>query len=147
MFNQNEVTRNFVESVKSLVKSGDHGKLKDIAKKLEYNYSALNQIINGGRNVPGYVYKKFTSVYNGGNIINDPVVPYATLNRTSLEKSIENLTENELRTTAVIERLVSLLEFNLMGAKPSQPVFADPGLNPGNVEGFGKAASGKVKKP
>jgi transcriptional regulator with XRE-family HTH domain len=31
-------------------------------------------------------------------------------NKVSLEKSIENLTQNELRTTAIIERLVALLE-------------------------------------
>lgn len=30
--------------------------------------------------------------------------------KSSLERSIENLTANELRTTAIIERLVSLLE-------------------------------------
>lgn len=66
------------------------------------------------------------------------------INRTSLERSIENLTENELRTTAVIERLVSILEFNLMGGKKDHHVFADPGLNQGG-EGFAKP-SGKSKK-
>lgn len=37
------------------------------------------------------------------------------LDKSSLERSIENLTQNELRTTAIIERLVSLLEVKLTG--------------------------------
>jgi transcriptional regulator with XRE-family HTH domain len=37
------------------------------------------------------------------------------LRKQSLEKSIENLTQNELRTTALIERLVALLEKQSLG--------------------------------
>ncbi|MFL5809223.1 MAG: helix-turn-helix domain-containing protein [Flavisolibacter sp.] len=37
------------------------------------------------------------------------------LRKQSLEKSIENLTQNELRTTAIIERLVALLESQYFG--------------------------------
>jgi transcriptional regulator with XRE-family HTH domain len=41
-------------------------------------------------------------------IIQEPAIEYGI--KTSLERSIENLTENELRTTAVIERLMDMLE-------------------------------------
>jgi DNA-directed RNA polymerase specialized sigma subunit len=52
--------------------------------------------------------------------------------KQSLEKSIENLTENELRTTAVIERLVALLEQHY-GKGPTLAPPGTPGtetLNP-----------------
>jgi hypothetical protein len=59
----------------------------------------------------------------------DPIVPHGTPhtngkdeNKQSLERSIENLTQNELRTTAIIERLVALLETERRGYDPSLPV-------------------------
>lgn len=68
-----EQTKRFVKAVKSLIDSGKAGTEKEIAERLEYNYSALNQIMNGHRNVPSHVYQKFTEIYMPVEIIrNDP---------------------------------------------------------------------------
>jgi transcriptional regulator with XRE-family HTH domain len=48
-----------------------------------------------------------------------------TEKRLSLERSIQNLTQNELRTTAVLERLVSLLEMQY--SKESKMDLGEPG--------------------
>lgn len=64
-----------------------------------------------------------------------------TLNQQYLEKSIENLTQNELRTTAIIERLVTLLE-NKFGSAydPSLPRKGEPGTETGNKKASSKKA-------
>lgn len=67
-FNQNEITEKFVQYVKTIVSSGKVGTVKDVAKSLDYNYSALNQIMNGSRNVPAPIYKKFIEVYKPGEV-------------------------------------------------------------------------------
>jgi hypothetical protein len=67
-FNQNEITEKFIQLVKVLVNSGKAGSVKDVARTIDYSYSALNQIMNGGRNVPATVYKKFMEVYKPGEI-------------------------------------------------------------------------------
>lgn len=61
------------------------------------------------------------------------------LKKQSLEKSIQNLTENELRTTAIIERLVAILE--------KQYGMGVPQLAPPGTEGTETNNPRKTKKP
>lgn len=61
------------------------------------------------------------------SMVEEKEVQFAPLTRSSLEKSIENLTENELRTTAVIERLVGLLERSMSSVPPGkEPLVQTP---------------------
>lgn len=63
-FTQNSLTKKFINDVKILIGSGKVASLKVLAKNLGANYSGLNQVVNGRRNVPADVYNKFTEMYN-----------------------------------------------------------------------------------
>jgi hypothetical protein len=63
-FEQNVLSRKFVQMAKSLIASGKERTIKDVANRLNYNYSALNQVMNGRRNIPQPIYDKYTEVYS-----------------------------------------------------------------------------------
>lgn len=64
-----------------------------------------------------------------------------------LQRSIENLTQNELRTTGIIERLVSILERqpSSQQSESAHEGFSDPRTNEGS-EGFRPAKSSDKKE-
>jgi hypothetical protein len=65
---------------------------------------------------------------------------------TMLQRSIYNLTENELRTTGIIERLVNILErVSLQPSGSTPPTFSDPGINDVGSEGFSQAKKSEDK--
>lgn len=58
-----EKTKKFIEQVESLIDSGVVPSYVEIVDSIEWNRSALSNVINGRRNVPNDVYKRFTDVY------------------------------------------------------------------------------------
>jgi hypothetical protein len=87
-FIQKPITKNFINQVKSLVQTGKAGTEKEIAKKLVYNYSALNQIMNGKRNVPEKVYEKFTELYTPVEVKDEGVVTTIALHNQAINRVI-----------------------------------------------------------
>jgi plasmid maintenance system antidote protein VapI len=63
-FEPNQKTRNFIKAVKSLVESGKVSGYITIADTIDWDRTAISNVINGRRNVPPEVYKRFTDVYN-----------------------------------------------------------------------------------
>jgi hypothetical protein len=92
-FSQNALSKKFVEEVKSLVKSGKAGKAKDIAAKLDYNYSALIQILGANRNVPDHVYQKFTETYKPVDVKESTVLEVALQNQAMSRVILRALAE------------------------------------------------------
>lgn len=87
-FEQDDKTVKFMQAVKSLVDSGSFGTEKEIAKELDYNYSALNQIMNGGRNVPQKIYKKFTERFKPVEITTEGQIYTIGLQNQALSRVI-----------------------------------------------------------
>lgn len=89
-----------------------------IAEALGYNRSYFSQLL-GEKGVVTADHIKYFKLHfptvkepeEKTLVLQEPVSEY----KLSLEKSIENLTENELRTTAIIERMLSLLEKQYSG--------------------------------
>lgn len=63
-FSQNEKSKKFVKQVKSLIDTGAVSSLTEISEAVEWNRTALSQVLNGSRNVPNDVYARFTNRYN-----------------------------------------------------------------------------------
>lgn len=63
-FEPNQKTRNFIKAVKSLVESGKVSGYITIADAIDWDRTAISNVINGRRNVPPEVYKRFTDVYS-----------------------------------------------------------------------------------
>jgi Ribonuclease G/E len=130
-FIQTETTKDFIKAVKSLVDSRQHGRLKDIATRLDYNYSALNQIMNGGRNVPDHVYSRFSELYN--NVQEKVQSVINAEERLLLEQSVLNLTATQKinatsidRLVASNDRLICLLSEALNLGKPGKSLEVQP---------------------
>jgi hypothetical protein len=62
-FNQDDKTKKFLQQAKNLVESGIEPTYKAIAEKIGWNHNSFSLTVNGRRNVPYEVYKKFTEVY------------------------------------------------------------------------------------
>lgn len=58
-----EKTQKFTREVKQLVESGVVSSYAQVAADLNWNRTALSQVLAGTRNVPATVYRKFTEVY------------------------------------------------------------------------------------
>lgn len=56
-------TKKFTEEVKRLVESGIVKSYAQVATDINWNRTALSQVLAGQRNVPATVYRKFTEVY------------------------------------------------------------------------------------
>jgi transcriptional regulator with XRE-family HTH domain len=76
-----------------------------------------------------------------GESIYKPSMEVALLN---LSESTNKLSDSNLINAKNIERLITILEFNLQGAKAAPIVFSDPGLNEGG-EGFVQPSDNKAK--
>jgi transcriptional regulator with XRE-family HTH domain len=84
------------------------------------------------------------------NIVNEPEIDYES--RRTLERTLENLSEDKIRSTAIIERLVTMLEKQFSSgvlSKPQEESFGpennrvSPGFAP--VTPSGKGAQEKTK--
>lgn len=63
-FLQNEKTQKFTAQVKKLEETGVVRSFKEIADAIDYNNTALSQVLSGTRNVPNDVFARFTERYN-----------------------------------------------------------------------------------
>lgn len=81
-----------------------------ISKQTLFQYFQSQQLeVSTKKKFEDYFGKKiFSELPQVQKELQEPAIVYE--GKSSLEKSIENLTQNELRTTAIIERLVNLLE-------------------------------------
>lgn len=62
-FEQTEKTRNFIESVKRLIDTGEVKNQAAIVDALEWDKTLMSNVMNGRKNVPNDVYRKFTEIY------------------------------------------------------------------------------------
>jgi len=62
--NQSEKTKKFIQACKDLVLSGHVKNDAEIIDRLEWDKSMFSNVKNGRRNVPNYIFKKFTEVYH-----------------------------------------------------------------------------------
>lgn len=59
----NDKTEKFIRQVKKLVESGRVASYQEIADAIEWDRTALSNVVNKRRNVPPEIYLKFSQVY------------------------------------------------------------------------------------
>jgi hypothetical protein len=62
-FSQNVITKNFISAAKSLKDRGNVDSYDTLATSLGWNKTSMSSVMNGRRNVPNEVYKKFADKY------------------------------------------------------------------------------------
>jgi plasmid maintenance system antidote protein VapI len=62
-FNQDEKTKQFIEQAKTLIIEGKAKNYAEIASKIDWPKSSLSDAINGRKNVPYEVLKRFSDYY------------------------------------------------------------------------------------
>lgn len=72
-FEPNDKTRKFIRQARTLVDSGQVGGYKEIADAIDWDRTAVSNVINGRRNIPPEVFKRFTDVYKLGEIVEPDV--------------------------------------------------------------------------
>lgn len=96
-----------------------------ISAGIKYNEGYIAQTRSRGK-VPSKFMQALKAAYpetlQNANEVNEPIPTYES--RTVLEKSIENLTQDKIRTTALIERIMAYLEnqINLAGSSKAVEV-------------------------
>lgn len=111
------------ELINRLLKALDERKisLRAMVGEAGLEYDQVNKMIKRGSKVNTVVAGKIERWLNSDNSPQEKPLP--VVERGYLERSIENLTENQLRNTAVIERLVTTLERRLN----LEPLHGTPG--------------------
>lgn len=94
-----EKTKKFIDQVNSLVDSGIVPSYLELADNIDWNRSAMSNVINGRRNVPNDVYKRFTDVYKPVEIKNVETF------------TIEKLLRIEAMSSVIISALAEVLAF------------------------------------
>lgn len=73
-FNPNDKTKKFVRQAKSLVEGGKVSSYVDLADNIDWDRTALSNVINGRRNIPPEVYLRFTNLYKPAEIKDEGVI-------------------------------------------------------------------------
>ncbi len=61
---QSQKTKKFLDSIKTLLNNGVVKNYSEVIKELGWEKTMLSNVMNGRRNVPNDIYRKFTEVYN-----------------------------------------------------------------------------------
>lgn len=61
---QTEKTKKFIEACEKLVESGEVKNYAEIISALGWEKSIFSNVKNGRKNVPNYIFKKFSEVYH-----------------------------------------------------------------------------------
>jgi transcriptional regulator with XRE-family HTH domain len=124
---------------------------EEIAQKIGYNRSYLSQAKKtDSEKLYMALYSGFREVLENITVKEEAAGSRGDSSRDRLERTLENLSEDKIRSTAIIERLVALLEQQANSAQLSKNHVAGP---EGRVEGNGfadvrpPAASGSSRKP
>lgn len=94
-----EKTVKFIEQVQNLVDNGIVPSYVDIANTIEWNTTAMSNVINKRRNVPNDVYKRFTDIYK----------PIEIKNIQAL--TAEKLLRIDAMSTVILSALAEVLAF------------------------------------
>lgn len=62
-FKQNDISKKFIREAEELVNAGIEPTFKAIADKLKWHNNSLSLVVNGKRNIPPGIYKKFADLY------------------------------------------------------------------------------------
>jgi hypothetical protein len=62
--NQSERSKRFVKQVETLVDSGQVKNKLEIVTALDWDKTALSNVLAGRRDVPAHIYKRFTNIYS-----------------------------------------------------------------------------------
>lgn len=65
-FRQDEKTKQFIEQVNALIKEGKAKNFTEIAKNIDWPKSSVSDAVNGRKNVPYEVLKRFSDYYSFG---------------------------------------------------------------------------------
>lgn len=97
-FTPDDKTKKFVRWVKALINSGKVPSYQDVADNIDWDRTALSNVVNGRRNVPPEVYLKFTKVYKPSEIKDE---------NTGLEIAIQNMAMCRVMLRSIAEVLSS----------------------------------------
>lgn len=116
-----------IETLLESLKSKGYSR-RTIEKTLGYSENYLDQqLVKGGNKRLLNALKDLDSrtLEKAIPIVQEPISELIQ-SRRSLEKTLEHLSEDKIKSTAIIERLVTLLENNL-AVKPDMSLFPTPG--------------------
>jgi hypothetical protein len=104
---QTEKTKKFIEACKMLVDKGDVKNDAEIISALDWEKTIFSNVKNGRKNVPNYIFKKFTEVYH----------PIELKESIVVEGDFQQVLGKRVATTAAIEAMVRVLRAELIELK------------------------------
>lgn len=103
---QSEKTIKFIEACETLISTGEVKNYAEIIEGLKWEKSMFSNVKNGRRNVPNYIFKKFSDVFH-------PIEQKAIV----VEGEFNSIMGKRVATTAVIEAMVRVLRAELIELK------------------------------
>lgn len=116
----NQNTKIFVKEANSLVETGTVASLAALAEDIEWNKSGMSLVMNGKRNVPFDVFKRFTTRYSVKlskdlEPVNEPEAPYGTKDEMiALLKQNNKLLEDQLNSATGELRHIAVMNFAML---------------------------------
>lgn len=107
---QSEKTIKFIQACENLISTGEVKNYAEIIERLGWEKTIFSNVKNGRRNVPNYIFKKFTEVFHPIDIEKRGIV---------VEGEFNQLLGQRVATTAVIEAMVRVLRAELIELKVS----------------------------
>lgn len=104
-FEQNDKTKSFIREVKNLIDQGIVKNYSEIVNELDWDKTLMSNIMNGRKNVPNDIYRKFKEVYRPVEVSNSGTL------------TIEHLIRIEAMNSVILGALAEVLAF-----QRSQPV-------------------------
>jgi hypothetical protein len=104
---QTEKTRKFIEACKMLVNNGEVKNDAEIISALDWEKTMFSNVKNGRKNVPNYIFKKFTEVYH----------PIELKESIVVEGDFQQVLGNRVATTAAIEAMVRVMRAEIIELK------------------------------
>lgn len=87
-FQPNDKTKKFIRQAKSLIDGGKVPSYLELADSIEWDRSALSNVINKRRNIPPEVYLRFTNVYSPAEITDDALIYEIALQNQAMNRVI-----------------------------------------------------------
>lgn len=126
---QTEKSKKFVAACENLISTGEVKNYAEIIERLGWEKSMFSSVKNGRKNVPNYIFKKFSDVFHP---ISEPIV---------IEGNFNQILGQRVATTAAIESMLRTLraEFIELKVFVTKRPYAEVALE------FDRIAEGELK--
>lgn len=87
-FDPNDKTKKFIRQAKALIESGKVASYADLADTIDWDRTALSNVINKRRNIPPEVYLRFTNIYKPAAIRDEGTIYEIALQNQAMNRVI-----------------------------------------------------------